>query len=118
MKRVAIQASALKALHTIMCSGKFMEMLLVPKVAVNKEKSSGSSKLSRASSKEGYDSEDYKGRLQMLMQLLVKRAVMSAPIRRCVSMGELERAQTVLHGSVMEAVAGADLNISETEGMQ
>ncbi|XP_033110674.1 probable E3 ubiquitin-protein ligase HERC1 [Anneissia japonica] len=99
IKKTFIQVAALKSLSVIIGSGKFAEVLLMPKSHEKEEKKSDMSKSDggKASKKQGDESVgDMQETLRYIMRHLVKRAVMPSPIKRIVSLAELERAHSVL----------------------
>ncbi|XP_071845609.1 probable E3 ubiquitin-protein ligase HERC1 isoform X3 [Apostichopus japonicus] len=112
--RVALlQTSALKSLNAIFCCSKYAEMLLVPPVAQKRSKSpdsSGEKKKKANSSKDGdKDVEEIGKMMAKIMKQLVQKAVIPSPIRRLVSVLELERAQNMLVKMAAEAPWEADL---------
>ncbi|KAJ8304849.1 hypothetical protein KUTeg_018432 [Tegillarca granosa] len=86
-----IQITALKALHTIMLTNKFTEMLLVPK-----------SDLQADSNKALVDGtvvrkdEEFKCILRSLLKKMVRLSLGPSVLHRSFCIAELERAQTVL----------------------
>ena len=51
-----------------------------------------------------------------MMRLLVGRSTHPSPFRRAVPLAELERVFTVLHGSIIQALADEKLGIANLEG--
>ncbi|XP_071965475.1 probable E3 ubiquitin-protein ligase HERC1 isoform X2 [Antedon mediterranea] len=94
VKKAFIQVAALKCLSVIIGSGKFAEVLLMPKSSEKKEKRDKES--DEGKKKEEVSSVDIQETLRSIMRHMVKRAVMPAPIKRIVSLAELERAHSVL----------------------
>lgn len=122
----------MKSLGTIIGCSKYAEMLLVPKMETSnqpvkwqnsKEKSSSqsTSSSSRPSSPKSSDSndppksgeclEELRSTLRSIMRRLVKQAVMPSPIKRVVSVAELERAQAML----VKVTAQAPFAVDEGE---
>ncbi|XP_063955724.1 probable E3 ubiquitin-protein ligase HERC1 isoform X1 [Lytechinus pictus] len=114
-----VRVNAMKSLGTIIGCSKYAEMLLVPKMETSnksvkrqnsKEKSStqstSTSSTSRPPSPKSLDGDDppksgecleeLRSTLRSIMRRLVKQAVMPSPIKRVVSIAELERAQAML----------------------
>ncbi|XP_070543560.1 probable E3 ubiquitin-protein ligase HERC1 isoform X2 [Ptychodera flava] len=99
-----LRIGALKSLSVIMGSSRYAEMLLVPKADLDEKTDLPDD------SKEGYLGEEKDGKspskgkdtdlrdvMRTVMKQMVKRAVMPSPIKRIVSLMELERAHSVLH---------------------
>lgn len=112
-KVALLQTSALKSLNTIFCCSKYAEMLLVPPVAPKKAKSPDlhGEKKQAPNDKEEKDKdfEDIGQVMAKIMKQLVQKAVIPSPIRRLVSVLELERAQNMLVKMAAEAPWEADL---------
>ncbi|XP_030832727.1 probable E3 ubiquitin-protein ligase HERC1 isoform X3 [Strongylocentrotus purpuratus] len=127
-----VRINAMKSLGTIIGCSKYAEMLLVPKMETSnkpvkrqnsKEKSSSqsTSTSSRPSSPKSSDSndppksgeclEELRSTLRSIMRRLVKQAVMPSPIKRVVSVAELERAQAML----VKVTAQAPFAVDEGE---
>ncbi|XP_066271875.1 probable E3 ubiquitin-protein ligase HERC1 [Branchiostoma lanceolatum] len=86
----------------IMGCGKYAEMLLVPKV-------SGGSQQPKPA--EPSQEEELKETMRGVMRLMVNRAVIASPVKRNVSMMELERAHSMLLKLAVNAAAeeGSDI---------
>ncbi|KAI8478441.1 putative E3 ubiquitin-protein ligase herc1, partial [Branchiostoma belcheri] len=97
-----LQLGALKALGVIMGCGKYAEMLLVPKVT-------GASQQPKPA--EPSQEEELKETMRGVMRLMVNRAVTASPVKRNVSMMELERAHSMLLKLAVNAAAeeGSDI---------
>lgn len=106
-----IQITALKALHTIMLTNKFTEMLLVPK-----------SDLQADSNKALVDGtvvrkdEEFKCILRSLLKKMVRLSLGPSVLHRSFSIAELERAQTVLYRIMVRSRAEEDVCLNDIKG--
>ncbi|XP_077988697.1 putative E3 ubiquitin-protein ligase HERC1 [Glandiceps talaboti] len=93
-----LQIGALKSLSVILGSSRYAEMLLVPKTDLDDSKDvSEDNKENDGSGKKDEEKDtDVRDVMRSVMKQMVKRAVMPSPIKRNVSLIELERAHSVL----------------------
>ncbi|CAH1255597.1 HERC1 [Branchiostoma lanceolatum] len=91
-----------KVSGVIMGCGKYAEMLLVPKVAGGSQ---------QPKPPEPSQEEELKETMRGVMRLMVNRAVIASPVKRNVSMTELERAHSMLLKLAVNAAAeeGSDI---------
>ena len=106
-----IQVTALKALHNIIWTNKFSEMLLVPKsdLAADSNKALIDGTVVRRN-------EDMKTILRLLMKKMVKVALSTSLLHKVFSLAELERAHTVLYKSLITSAAEEESCIAELHG--
>ena len=106
-----IQVTALKALHNIIWTNKFTEMLLVPKsdLAADSNKALIDGTVVRRN-------EDMKTVLRQLMKKMVKVALSTSLLHKVFTLAELERAHSVLHKSLIDSVAEEDSGIEDLLG--
>lgn len=106
-----IQVTALKALHNIIWTNKFTEMLLVPKsdLAADSNKALIDGTVVRRN-------EDMKTVLRQLMKKMVKIALSTSLLHKVFTLAELERAHSVLHRSLIISVAEGDSGIEDLLG--
>ncbi|XP_076880016.1 putative E3 ubiquitin-protein ligase HERC1 isoform X2 [Brachyhypopomus gauderio] len=92
---------AMKTLSTLLSCSRYAELLLVPRVAPDGGHNAdcGSPGLA-ASQEEG----DTRSALQFLMRHMVTRAVMRSPIKRAVSLADLERTQAMIYQLVISSL--------------
>ncbi len=110
--RVALlQLGALKSLAVLLGCSKHIEMLLVPKSNSTMEKS-----LLLKQSTVGRPQEELQEAMRLIMKQMVKCAVLPSPVRRSVTIAELERAQMVLYKAAVQHSAEAQTNIKEKKG--
>ncbi|CAB3370488.1 Hypothetical predicted protein [Cloeon dipterum] len=101
-----IQFASLKALRAILCSSNYSELLLFQTSDDKKDEA-----------KEGLpDSSSLKEAIQDVLRWLVRASVKACGLKHLASVGDLERAQSVLHFSMVKACAEEELQIKETEG--
>ena len=113
MLRIAsLQLGALKALSVLMGCNKFVELLLVPKVDHKEEKKSSV----EGDTGTAPSDEDLRDAVRGIMKQMVKRAVMPSPIKRSLALGELERAQSVLHRSAVNHHSEEELGVKAKKG--
>uniref|UniRef100_UPI003AAEB7BA probable E3 ubiquitin-protein ligase HERC1 n=1 Tax=Centroberyx gerrardi TaxID=166262 RepID=UPI003AAEB7BA len=92
---------ALKSLAAILSSGKFSDLLLVPKydppTCLMSPSPSPNPDQAKATSKPGDESAELKSVLQYVVRSMVKWAVRPCPIKQSVSLADLERAQVMIY---------------------
>ncbi|KAK3097022.1 hypothetical protein FSP39_005665 [Pinctada imbricata] len=106
MKRTYVQATAFKALHSIILTNKFTEMLLVPKsdLMADRSKALIDGTVVRRD-------EDFKCVLRTLLKKMVTLALASSSLMRIFSVSELERAQSILYNGLMTSAAEEEIGI-------
>ena len=123
-----LQVSALKSLSVLLACSSYAELLLVPKSAAKPTPPQSKQKDVQGSSSDGTKilkpagktppeeetkkiggsnkEEDLRSTMRIIMRQMVKRAVLPSPIKRVVSIQELERA----HGMLVKLAAQAPYN--------
>ncbi|XP_032830981.2 putative E3 ubiquitin-protein ligase HERC1 isoform X4 [Petromyzon marinus] len=89
---------AMKALSVLLSCGRYAELLLVPKACPdggNHNADRGG--MSPSGGQSGHEETELRASLQALMRSVVRRAVSRSPIKWAISLGEMERAQSVIH---------------------
>ncbi|XP_077870271.1 putative E3 ubiquitin-protein ligase HERC1 [Saccoglossus kowalevskii] len=109
-----LQIGALKSLAVIMGCSKFAEMLLVPKADLEEKdptpEETKNDEDGDKSTKSRDENDELKDVMRTVMKQMVKRAVMPSPIKRIVSLMELERAHAIL---LKMAINGSYADIGE-----
>ncbi|CAL8352432.1 unnamed protein product [Merluccius merluccius] len=102
---------AMKALSSLLSCSKYAELLLIPKVLPEAAASGHNADLNSnpgtgaaATSPVCPEEVEMRAALQFLMRHMVKRAVMRSPIKRPLSLGDLERAQAMVYKLVVSGL--------------
>ncbi|XP_069694063.1 probable E3 ubiquitin-protein ligase HERC1 isoform X1 [Periplaneta americana] len=136
-----LQLAALKTLATLLSCGRYSELLLVPNTVsqilcngTDKDKEeagdelkprtpetqqsegeTGSHELLKESSCLLLEEAELRDALKHIMRYMVGKSVQQCKLRSLVSVGELERVETVLHSMYVRAKAEEGFHIQETE---
>lgn len=113
VKLASMQLTATKALSAILHCSRFTEMLLVPRVNLQRD---GSQEKALLEDLAAQKDEDLKAAVRAIMRQLVHRATFPSPFRRAVSLSELERSFTVLHSDIVRTMAEESVGIPPMEG--
>ncbi|PVD19395.1 hypothetical protein C0Q70_19883 [Pomacea canaliculata] len=113
VKLASMQLTAIKALSAILHCSRFTEMLLVPRVNLQRD---GSQEKALLEDLAAQKDEDLKAAVRAIMRQLVHRATFPSPFRRAVSLSELERSFTVLHSDIVRTMAEESVGIPPMEG--
>ena len=108
MQMASVQLGALKTLSVLLGCDHYVELLLIPKADLAPEKTA----LLEPSQKAD---DELQEAMRTIMKQMVKRAVMPSPIKRNVTLSDLERAQSVLYQMAVHRQAQDASGFSNTK---
>ncbi|XP_060677257.1 probable E3 ubiquitin-protein ligase HERC1 isoform X2 [Hemiscyllium ocellatum] len=97
-----ISVGAMKTLSAILSYGKYADLLLVPNITASSPSSSECAKASSSS----VENTELRMVLHYLMRCMVKWAVRPCPIKRVISLADLERAHIMIFKSALDSLVG------------
>ncbi|XP_043542936.1 probable E3 ubiquitin-protein ligase HERC1 isoform X3 [Chiloscyllium plagiosum] len=97
-----ISVGAMKTLSAILSYGKYADLLLVPNITASSPSSSECAKVSSSS----VENTELRMVLHYLMRCMVKWAVRPCPIKRVISLADLERAHIMIFKSALDSLVG------------
>ncbi|XP_067888501.1 probable E3 ubiquitin-protein ligase HERC1 isoform X5 [Heterodontus francisci] len=97
-----ISVGAMKTLSVILSYGKYADLLLVPNITASSPCSSDCAKASSGSS----ENAELRMVLHYLMRCMVKWAVRPCPIKRVVSLADLDRAHAMIFKCALDSLVG------------
>ncbi|GCC28307.1 hypothetical protein chiPu_0006736 [Chiloscyllium punctatum] len=97
-----ISVGAMKTLSAILSYGKYADLLLVPNITTSSPSSSECAKASSSS----VENTELRMVLHYLMRCMVKWAVRPCPIKRVISLADLERAHIMIFKSALDSLVG------------
>eukprot|EP00061_Rhincodon_typus_P013402 g39753.t1 len=105
-----ISVGAMKTLSAILSYGKYADLLLVPNITASSQSSSECAKPSSSS----IENTELRMVLHYLMRCMVKWAVRPCPIKRVISLADLERAHVMIFKCALDSLVG-DYRIKENK---
>ncbi|GCB76343.1 hypothetical protein scyTo_0020463, partial [Scyliorhinus torazame] len=97
-----ISVGAMKTLSVILSCGKYADLLLVPNITAHCPSSSDCIKSSSSS----LENAELRVVLHYLMRCMVKWAVRPCPIKRVISLADLERAHVMIFKGALDSLVG------------
>ncbi|XP_041057144.1 probable E3 ubiquitin-protein ligase HERC1 isoform X1 [Carcharodon carcharias] len=97
-----LSVGAMKTLSVILSYGKYADLLLVPNITANSPSSSDCTKSSSSS----LENAELRMVLHYLMRCMVKWAVRPCPIKRVISLADLERAHVMIFKCALDSLVG------------
>ncbi|XP_037801898.1 uncharacterized protein LOC119596634 [Penaeus monodon] len=104
-----LQSASLRAICAIMNCTRYAEMLLVPKAAQEKDGGEKGSSVSLL-----HEEDEIRTAIRVLVRHLVSACTLAQPLKRQVSVAEVERSHLVLHSMCMRAWAEDSLSVADT----
>ena len=108
LKVAYVQIGALKSLASLLTCSQYMELLLIPKDELTKEKKDEDQKEQQA---------DLQEAMRTITKQLVPHAIRKAPIVRHVELAELERAHSILYQVTLRFQAEMNSSLPHIAGM-
>ncbi|XP_064122794.1 probable E3 ubiquitin-protein ligase HERC1 isoform X2 [Macrobrachium nipponense] len=105
-----LQSASLRSICVIMNCPRYAEMLLVPKAVQEKDGGEKGSSVSLLN-----EEDEIRTAIRVLVKHLVSACTLPQPLKRQVSVAEIERAHLVLHGMCMRAWAEDSLSVADTQ---
>ncbi|ROT68821.1 putative E3 ubiquitin-protein ligase HERC1 isoform X4 [Penaeus vannamei] len=105
-----LQSASLRAICAIMNCTRYAEMLLVPKAAQEKDGGEKGSSVSLL-----HEEDEIRTAIRVLVRHLVSACTLAQPLKRQVSVAEVERSHLVLHSMCMRAWAEDSLSVADTQ---
>ncbi|KAK7085894.1 hypothetical protein SK128_025641 [Halocaridina rubra] len=105
-----LQSASLRAICVIMNCPRYAEMLLVPKAVQEKDSGEKGSSVSLLN-----EEDEIRTAIRVLVRHLVSACTLPQPLKRQVSVAEIERSHLVLHSMCMRAWAEDSLSVADTQ---
>ncbi|XP_071541149.1 LOW QUALITY PROTEIN: probable E3 ubiquitin-protein ligase HERC1 [Panulirus ornatus] len=105
-----LQSASLRAICAIMNCPSFAEMLLVPKAVQEKDLGEKGSSVSLL-----HEEDEIRTAVRVLVRCMVSACTQAQPLKRQVSVAEVERSHLVLHSMCMRAWAEDSLSVADTQ---
>nr|XP_053648635.1 probable E3 ubiquitin-protein ligase HERC1 isoform X2 [Cherax quadricarinatus] len=105
-----LQSASLRAICAIMNCPCYAEMLLVPKAVQEKDGGEKGSSVSLL-----HEEDEIRSAIRVLVRCMVSACTQPQPLKRQVSVAEVERSHLVLHNMCMRAWAEDSLSVADTQ---
>ena len=111
LRLAMLQSASLRTISAIMNCTHYAEMLLVPKANQNKENTNEKGSSASLVREEG----EVQAAIRLVIRNLVNVCTLTHPLKRQVSIAEVERAHTVLHNVCMRAWAEDTFSVADAQ---